>query len=41
MVLASKSGGKIDPAKNYECAVHVLQSLQDAGFKVLQGAGRT
>lgn len=36
MVLGSKPGGKIDPARDRECAVHVLRSLEDEGFGVVK-----
>ncbi len=40
-VLASKPGGRIDPPRDRECAVHVLSSLESDGFKIVINADRT
>lgn len=41
MVLASKPGGRIDVSRDRECAVNVLASLEEEGFKVVKNANRT
>ncbi len=41
LVLASKSGGRTDVLRDRECAVNVLASLEDDGFRIVKDAHRT
>ena len=38
LVLGSKTGGKVDPARDRECAINVLDSLEEDGFSVVKDA---
>jgi hypothetical protein len=41
LVLSSKAGAKPNPALDRECAVNVLNMLEDEGFKVAKDAKRS